>query len=254
MGLAPVRWRDVDPRHPRGGTLAAVRYELANPSGGGQAQIVVLEGRTRGGAETAEILDEAVARIDHGAPAQLWIREASEGDDAAARTHGFEPYRDLWQLRCDLPADPSGLETRAFTSADIDESVSVNNRAFHWHPEQGGLTADEVRDRMAEPWFDADGFRLHHREGRLAGFCWTKIHAEHSPALGEIFVIALDPDFAGRGLGRPMTLAGLEWLSSRGLTGGMLYVESDNHPANAVYRRIGFEHHHTDRAYRRPAA
>ena len=49
-----------------------------------------------------------------------------------------------------------------------------------------------------------------------------------------------------------MTLAGLEWLSGRGLTAGMLYVESDNHPANAVYRRIGFDHHHTDRAYRRP--
>ena len=48
-----------------------------------------------------------------------------------------------------------------------------------------------------------------------------------------------------------MTLAGLEWLSARGLAVGMLYVESDNHPANAVYRRIGFEHHHTDRAYRR---
>ena len=104
---------------------------------------------------------------------------------------------------------------------------------------------------MAEPWFDADGFRLHHRDDRLAGFCWTKVHSDHDPPLGEIYVIAVDPDFSGRGLGRPMTLAGLEWLSARGLTAGMLYVESNNHPANAVYRRIGFEHHHTDRAYRR---
>ena len=230
-----------------------MRYEVNAPAtAGGEAQIVVHEGRAAGG--TAEVLTAALAGLDDGASAQLWIRDVAEGDDAAARSCGFEPHRDLWQLRCRLPAEPSGLPTRAFRIDDTDEFVAVNNRAFHWHPEQGGLTADDVRDRMAEPWFDADGFRLHHREGRLAGFCWTKVHSDHAPALGEIYVIAVDPDFGGRGLGRPMTLAGLEWLTDRGLTVGMLYVESDNHPANAVYRRIGFTRHQTDRAYRRPSA
>jgi len=227
-----------------------VRYEVNPPAtAGGGAQVVVYEDRAAG--ELDAILDESLAGLDAGDGAQLWIREVSPGDDEAARRHGFEPYRDLWQLRCRLPAEPSGLPTRAFTVDDLGEFVAVNNRAFHWHPEQGGLTAADVRRRMSEPWFDADGFRLHHRGGRLAGFCWTKVHADHDPPLGEIYVIAVDPDFAGRGLGRPMTLAGLEWLSGRGLTAGMLYVESDNHPANAVYARIGFEHHHTDRAYRR---
>ena len=230
-----------------------MRYEVNAPAtAGGEAQIVVHEGRSAGG--TAEVLAAALAGLDDGAGAQLWIRDVAEGDDAAARSCGFEPYRDLWQLRCRLPAEPSGLPTRAFRIDDTDEFVAVNNRAFHWHPEQGGLTADDVRDRMAEPWFDADGFRMHHREGRLAGFCWTKVHSDHAPPLGEIYVIAVDPDFAGRGLGRPMTLAGLEWLSDRGLTVGILYVESDNHPANAVYRRIGFTRHQTDRAYSRPSA
>ena len=210
---------------------------------------MVHQGRAAG--ETERLVAEALAGLDDAAAARLWIREVGPGDDAAALRFGFEPYRDLWQLRCRLPAEPSALPTRAFTPDDIDEFVSVNNRAFHWHPEQGGLTADEVRERMAEPWFDADGFRLHHRDDRLASFCWTKIHADDDPPLGEIYVIAVAPDFAGRGLGEPTTLAGLEWLSSKGLTAGMLYVESDNHPANAVYRRIGFVHHHTDRAYRR---
>ena len=229
-----------------------MRYEVSVPgTEGGEAQIVVHDGRVAN--EIESILDEAVARVGRSARAQLWIRGVAGDDDAAARRHGFEPYRDLWQLRCPLPTEPSGLETRAFTPADVDEFVTVNNRAFHWHPEQGGLTTDDVRDRMAEPWFDADGFRLHHRDGRLAGFCWTKIHADHDPPLGEIYVIAVDPDFSGQGLGKPMTVAGLEWLAGRGLAVGMLYVESDNQPANAVYRRIGFEHHYTDRAYRRYA-
>ena len=273
-----------------------MRYEVNVPgTHGGEAQIVVHDGRAAN--EIESILDEALARVGRSARAQLWIRDVAGDDDAAARRHGFEPYRDLWQLRCPLPTEPSGLETRAFTPADVDEFVTVNNRAFHWHPEQGGLTADDVSDRMAEPWFDPGGFRLHHRDGRLAGFCWTKIHADHDPPLGEIhadhdpplgeihadhdpplgeihadhdpplgeihadhdpplgeiYVIAVDPDFSGQGLGQPMTVAGLEWLAGRGLAVGMLYVESDNHPANVVYRRIGFEHHHTDRAYRRRA-
>ncbi len=196
-------------------------------------------------------LADLATRVDDRGPVQLWIRHVRPGDDAVARRHGFEPYRDLWQLRCPLPRPRSTLTTRGFTPADLDDLVRVNDRAFAWHPEQGGRSADDLLRTMAEPWFDPDGLRLLHLEDRLAGFCWTKVHADHDPPLGEIYVIGVDPDFHGRGLGVPLTLAGLDWLTDRGLTEAMLYVESDNDPANATYRRIGFTHHHTDRAYRR---
>ncbi|MCQ3805907.1 MAG: mycothiol synthase [Acidimicrobiaceae bacterium] len=186
-----------------------------------------------------------------GEAVQLWLRDVDEPAHAIASELGFEAYRDLWQLRCDLPNRPSGLDTRAFSEADMDAFVAVNNRAFIWHPEQGGLTADAMRQTITEPWFNADGFRLlHDDDNRLIGFCWTKIHRDADPELGEIYVIAVDPDFHGRGLGKPMTLAGLEWLCAQGLEVGMLYVESDNHAANATYEAIGFSRHHTDRAYR----
>lgn len=194
-------------------------------------------------------LRATLAENDRGA-VQLWIQAVDDEADAVARAIGFTHYRDLWQLRCPLPNAPSGLTTRSFTVDDLDEFVGVNNRAFHWHPEQGGLTREAVLATMEEPWFDADGFRLLHDDDTLIGFCWTKIHADEDPALGEIYVIAIDPSAHGRGLGKPMTLAGLEWLSDRGLEHGMLYVESDNDPANATYAGIGFTRHHTNRAYR----
>jgi mycothiol synthase len=207
------------------------------------------------------VLDAALAQLGSASErgtVQLWLRAVDDEADTIARARGFRPYRDLWQLRCPLPSPPSGLRTRAFTDDDLEAFVAVNNRAFAWHPEQGGLTVDAVRATMAEDWFDPNGFRLLHDppagsdggEGPLIGFCWTKIHADHEPPLGEIYVIAVDPSQHGKGLGKPMTLAGLEWLGAQGLRDGMLYVESDNDPANATYAALGFTRHHTDRAYR----
>jgi len=224
-----------------------VRWEVTGPEDE-ECRWTIVAPEARADGDTDELLDAALDSTDHG-PVRLWIRDVDRVADAAARTRGFAAYRDLWQLRCPLPAAPSALATRAFRGDDLDEFVAVNNRAFDWHPEQGGLTRAAVEATMREPWFDADGFRLHHVDGRLVGFCWTKIHGDTDPPLGEIYVIAVDPSHHGRGLGKPMTLAGLDWLSAQGLEHGMLYVESDNDPANATYAAIGFTWHHTDRAY-----
>ena len=114
------------------------------------------------------------------------------------------------------------------------------------HPEH--LAA--LRERLAEPWVDLDGFVVHEHYGRMAGFCWTKVHADHDPVLGEIYVIAVDPDFHGMGLGKALTLAGLQWLhDERGITTGNLYVDASNTSAVRLYEKLGFTLHHVDRAY-----
>ncbi|MCS5685232.1 MAG: GNAT family N-acetyltransferase, partial [Acidimicrobiales bacterium] len=120
-----------------------------------------------------------------------------------------------------------------------------------WHPEQGDWKAEDLTARRAEPWYLREGFRIWERDGRVGGFCWTKIHHDTVPKLGEIYVIAVDPDFHGEGIGRQLVLAGLAWLTEQHLRHAILYVESDNDHANRVYRGLGFELKHVNRCYQR---
>jgi mycothiol synthase len=131
----------------------------------------------------------------------------------------------------------------------------VNNAAFDWHPEQGGWTVDQVREREAEDWFDAEGFLLavdaDDPAGALLGYHWTKVHPPTAtePSMGEVYVLGVDPAAHGRGLGRMLTLAGLHHLAGRGLDTVLLYVEADNAPAVRVYEKLGFAVHTSDVMY-----
>jgi mycothiol synthase len=177
-----------------------------------------------------------------------WVYEPTEAHTRIADVVGLSPGRDLWQMRVPLPLEETtDLETRPFVPGVDEEAwLEVNNAAFAWHPEQGDWTLEDLRQRQAEDWFDPAGFLLHERDGRLAGFCWTKRHAE--PDEGEIYVIAVHPDFAGQGLGRALTVAGLAHLA-RSTATGMLYVDAGNAPAVRLYEDLGFVRTSTNRAF-----
>lgn len=200
-----------------------------------------------------ELLRAAIDLVasEGGGPVHWWVFEPSRLHDHLAAEMGMRPHRRLHQMRRSLPTgEPYELTTRPFRPGRDEEAwLAVNNRAFHWHPEQGGWNRDAITAREGEPWFDPAGFLLHERGGRLAGFCWTKVHHDTVPALGEIYVIAVDPDFHGLGLGRALTLAGLDHLARAGITVGMLFVDADNRAAVTLYESLGFRIHRTDVAY-----
>jgi mycothiol synthase len=199
-----------------------------------------------------------------GGHVHMWVNQPRPEHDRIAAAVGLRPGRVLYQMRRPLPVPESlrhdgradgvqSVTTRSFrVGVDEDAWLEVNNRAFDWHPEQGGWDRATLQQREAEPWFDAPGFLLHDdAEGHLDGFCWTKIHKDTDPPLGEIYVIAVDPLRRERrpGLGRRLVLAGLDYLHGRGLDVGMLYVDADNSPAVKLYVDLGFVINHLDQAY-----
>jgi len=198
---------------------------------------------------------------------RLWAHGEQASSARLASALGFERIRVLWQMRRSLfaplsnPRLPAGVTLRAFRPGLDDEQwVELNSRAFADLPDQASWTLDDLHRRFEEEWFSPEGFLVAECEGRMAGFHWTKVHGLGSAAgrghedLGEVYVVGVDPSFAGRGLGRALTLAGLHHLRSIGLGQAMLYVDASNTPAISLYEGLGFSRWDTDVLYRHRSA
>ena len=196
---------------------------------------------------------------------RVWAHGDQSGAARLAERFGLTRARELLIMQVDVddadwpePTPPDGVSLRTFRPGTDEQAViDVNARAFDWHPEQGALTVDELTATESEPWFDADGFFLAEKAGRVIGFHWTKVHPPNpakfgGDAVGEVYVVGVDPEAQGGGLGRALTLAGLRHLRERGLGQVILYVEGDNAPAVAVYRRLGFTPYEIDVQYATP--
>ena len=257
--------------------LAYGHLDITDAIEGSSAELVVTpSARGRG---LGKALVEALLTSSPDGRLRLW----AHGDLPAARrlaeSLGFRRSRVLLQMRRQLSGPqapplpevslPPGVTLRTF-SVGTDEQAwtRINNRAFADHPDQGGWGVDQVRLREAEPWFDPAGFFLAERDGKLVGFHWTKVHGGHPvhehpphehpahhhhdhPPIGEVYIVGVDPDEQGQGLGPALTLAGLHSLRERGLSEVLLYVDEANTAAVRVYERLGFTRHAVDVMYSR---
>ncbi|WP_444949056.1 mycothiol synthase [Micromonospora ureilytica] len=231
------------------GTLTGYAHlDTTDPIGGIGVELVVHPAYRRRG--TGRALARGVLASATG-PLRAWAHGDHPSAAALAVDLGFTRARVLWQLRRPLAAPlgeprlPDGVVLRAFRpGADDAAWLTLNARAFAEHPEQGRWTSDDLRVRLAEPWFDPAGFLLAEETatGRLLGFHWTKVHERPGSArIGEVYVLGVEPTAHGGGLGRALTTAGLTHLrDKRGLDRVMLYVDDSNTGAVALYERLGF--------------
>ena len=247
-----------------GDDLVAYAQLTPDADGGAAAEgCVHPDHRLRG---TGTALAAAVAAL---VPGRLlaWAHGDHPGAAALAARLGASRERELWQMRRPLRSDDAagpdataGVVLRPFVVGRDEEAwLAVNAAAFAHHPEQGATTPDDLRERQGEAWFDPDGFLLAEDAGtgELLGFHWTKVHppSAEGPAAGEVYVLGVAPAAQGRRLGGTLLRAGLAHLAATRTPAGdpleevLLYVEADNAPAVALYRRQGFEVAHVDVRY-----
>lgn len=216
---------------------------------------VVVHPEHRGVGVEVELVERALALVREagGGHVHWWVFQPSEIHDGIAHRLDLHKGRDLLHMRIPLPVAehavvPPGIRIRAFDpERDAQGWLRLNNDAFDHHPEQGAWDMRTLQRRMRESWFDPDDFLLAVDDAGIAGSNWTKL--DHERGIGEIYVIAVDRAHQRSGLGRALSLAGLEHMAERGMHTGSLYVDAANEPAVGMYRRIGFDTHHVDRAY-----
>jgi GNAT superfamily N-acetyltransferase len=76
-------------------------------------------------------------------------------------------------------------------------------------------------------------------ENSVVGFVCVKLH---SAVLGEIYMIAVDPDYQRRGVGTGLVEFALNWIKGSGISVAMVETGGDpgHAPARRTYEGIGF--------------
>ncbi len=136
-----------------------------------------------------------------------------------------------------------GFALRSARGDDAEEIAKLDAAAFA----MSWLTADVVRKGIdQEPVFK---ILEDSASGRAVGF--LRLCVER-PGEGYVSDIVLHPDYHRRGLGEAMMRWALAWFQQEGLESAALTVNTDNGPAIALYRKLGFEPTEKGLDYRRP--
>ncbi|WP_394216977.1 mycothiol synthase [Brachybacterium vulturis] len=213
----------------------------------GTVQGMVDPAHRRRGHGTALLREALALRPDAG----VWAHGALEGSLAFLTTAGLAESRYLLTLHRELAAAPlpaiptstlEGLRLGTFEAErDAERWVTVNARAFADHPEQGAMTGEDLAQRLAQPWFDAEDMLVALRDEELVGFVWVKRERPGATDRdAEIYVVATDPSVQGHGVAGLLMATSLHRLRDDGVPGVELYVEADNAPALRLYETWGF--------------
>jgi len=232
---------------------------------------LVVDPKFRGAGVGRQLLSKAIEIC--GKELRLWVHGDQPAANALATSFGFEkirtvlhmskPLTDIQQLPKLDKAVGEDMVIRSFLPGiDSDAWLSLNNRVFKEHPEQGNWQLADLNIRINEEWFDEQGFFLAEINNKVIGSSWTKIHGSHThkhqgdvenhahPAIGEIYITAVDQAYAGLGIGKVLTITALNYLKYQGLSDAMLYVDFDNKAALNLYQNLGFLESGMDSLYK----
>jgi len=164
---------------------------------------------------------------------------------------GFEYVRRFLELRLYMGKvpwqniDPATLGCRHLQRGEEDKLTQIQNRSFAGIWGYNPNTVEAITYRINLSNCSPEDVVLTFDRDKVIGYCWTEITYEGEAGVGKrkgrIFMLGVDPDYRGKGVGKGVLLAGLSYLKSKGLRVAELTVDSENKAACALYRYVGFE-------------
>lgn len=193
---------------------------------------------------------EAGYDTGHARPDALY---GSTGFTPAPAARYFRLLDDLSRTR-DSNA-PDTIEIRTMVEADLDAVVDFSIRA--WATPHGSMRrtfGDPIHLRLYPDWErnQADTVRasctsdttdvfVAVADGRPIGFVAVALNA-YWEGMGEVSIIAVDPDHQRRGLGQRLITVALDHMRARGMDSAVVETGGDpgHAPARALYASTGF--------------
>ncbi len=188
---------------------------------------------------------ELGARVAH-----VNIMEDNAVAESVLSRLGFECVRRFLKLRLDITdvrwsdINQAALGCRYLQRGEEDKLTQIQNRAFAGTWGYNPNTVEEITYRTNLSTYSPEDIVLTCEGDKVIGYCWTGIACKGgvpSERKGQIFMLGLDPDYRGKGMGKKILLAGLAHLKSRSLQVAELTVDSENKAACALYKSIGFK-------------
>jgi mycothiol synthase len=164
---------------------------------------------------------------------------------------GFSFIRRYLELRLDLSkAHLPNLSKTTFTVRSLrkgeEETLTqIQNRSFATTWGYNPNSSKDVIYRIGLPHCSLDDIIMAFEADKPIGYCWTRMNYREDNAeeggQGRIYMLGVDPDYRGKGVGMHVLAVGLSYLKSRGVRIVHLTVDGENKAARALYRTVGFE-------------
>lgn len=136
------------------------------------------------------------------------------------------------------------LLRRHLQRGEEDKLTEIQNRSFADTWGYNPTTLEEIVYRLNMIGCSPEDVILIYQGDRSVGYCWTLVNPEASAAgtkVGRIYMLGVDTDYRGSGIGERALVAGLAYLKGKGIEVAELTVDSQNAAACALYKSGGFK-------------
>jgi len=175
------------------------------------------------------------------------VTEDNEVAIAVLSMLGFKCIRRFLEFKLDMyklpgqEANQAAQECGHLRHGEEAKLTQIQNQCFAGTWGYNPNTVATITYRTHLSHFSPEDVVLTGEGDEVTGYCWIEVIGGEDKQEGRVYMLGVDPDYRGKGIGKRLLLAGLARLRSKGVRVAVLTVDSENEVACALYWSVGFE-------------